>query len=96
MLSTLNTIHHMETAGPDNFRDSFRSYYHTFQTALHACATRSNAESPLEPEELAELGNQLDEFIRLLNQVSFIRLDLDSSYLKSFSIPMYLSKRSWI
>ncbi len=58
-----------ETGETNDIRDSFRRFYRTFESALRAIAARTDPDPPLEPEELANLGDQLDEFIRLLNQV---------------------------
>ncbi len=51
----------------NSIQDSFRSYYCTFESALQTLAGSENG--PPEPDGLASLGDQLDKFLQLLNQV---------------------------
>ncbi len=83
------------TGDQHSIRDSFRSYYRSFESALQNVASRSNGDPSLEPIILAGLGDQLDEFVRLLQQVSPQMIWLNASLFdRLFSIPMFLSKRN--
>lgn len=68
------TDHNPEApAGINAIREGIREYYFKFETALNDYSARSDDDGGHpEPDDLARLGDQLDEITHVFNDVSCI------------------------